>query len=159
MIATCKFCQTLITPGAVLQGVPKAQLAKIPPQQLEVMLFSQAVTQHMHGAHPDYMESIKVLVHNVVGSLTLCTVTPAGEGADAFNVLTQADKDLLVLVLQAAPNPADPAAIQAIHKRVADAQAGAIAGRGSGSGLVDAGGNPVSPVIRLGGSLDGGDVN
>lgn len=107
MIATCKFCQHIVTPVAVLPLKP-AQLAKMPPEQLEIMKFSTAVTDHVRQHHPEFIQLIQQLAGNFLGHCTLSTVSPVGNNHRQFAAICAADDAQLRAYWDAMPNPPHP---------------------------------------------------
>lgn len=114
MIATCKFCQLLIHPLAILPMKP-AQLAKIPPEQLEVMKFSAGVTEHMRKEHKEYVEYVQALSGSFTGHCLLSAVDVAGDNHKLFEVFRAHDDAMVRAQWEAVPNPPHPDVVQQIQ--------------------------------------------
>lgn len=107
MIAQCRFCQAIIHPLLVLPIKP-AQLAKIPPEQVEVMKFSGGITEHIRETHPEYIGYVQGLAGTFLGHCMVAAVEVAGDGAEVFRVLTAHDAAMCRESWEAVPNPPHP---------------------------------------------------
>jgi len=113
MIAKCKFCHLIVTPVAVLPIRP-AQLAKLPPEQLEIMRFSAGVTEHVRKYHPEFLLTVQQLAGSFIGHCTLSIVDPLGRNHRQFRAMCAADDNQLRAMWEAMPNPPHPDAVAAI---------------------------------------------
>lgn len=107
MIATCKLCQHIILPTGVLNLKP-AVIAKMPADQLELLKFSAAVTDHVRTAHPEFTQRVQQLAGNFLGHCAMSTVDPVGDNANEFRAMCEADNNQLRANWEAMPNPPHP---------------------------------------------------
>lgn len=107
MIATCKFCLSVILPTGVI-GLKPAVLAKIPPAELELLKFSAAVTEHIRDQHPEFLQTVQRLAGNFIGHCQLSTVDPVGDTANEFRARSAGDDMVLRAYWESMPNPPHP---------------------------------------------------
>lgn len=141
MIAQCKMCLELIVPASILDISPR-DLARIPPEQIELMKFSAAVADHLRKTHSEYVQQTQQLTAAFIGQCSLSTVTVKGTDAAVFDAQLATDNAILRLVWDSLPNPPDPDKLQTLLAdrvaKVRAAAAGVAGGTGADGGAGDA---------------------